>query len=88
MIRYQSHRKLFLAEFDWRIQAALDDNNCRVRMGECILLDEPGEDYSQRFPATQRRPTKDARLVIGTVIIKHKLCLSGRETDARIQNSS
>ena len=32
------------------------------------------------FPDTQGRPTKDARLVIGAVIIKHKLCLSDRET--------
>ncbi len=34
------------------------------------------------FAAHQGRPTKDARLVIGAVIIKHKLNLSDRETVA------
>jgi IS5 family transposase len=36
---------------------------------------------------TQGRPTKDARLVIGAVIIKHKLCLSDEETVAQIQEN-
>ncbi len=31
--------------------------------------------------------TKDARLVIGVVIIKHKLCLSDRETVEQIQEN-
>ena len=33
------------------------------------------------------RPGKDARLVIGAVIIKHKLCLSDEETVAQIQEN-
>ena len=33
------------------------------------------------------RPSKDARLVIGAVIIKHKLNLSDRETVAQIQEN-
>jgi hypothetical protein len=33
------------------------------------------------------RPGKDARLVIGAVIIKHKLCLSDEETVAQIQKN-
>jgi hypothetical protein len=36
---------------------------------------------------TQGRPTKDAQLVIGAVIIKHKLCLSDEETVAQIQEN-
>ena len=33
------------------------------------------------------RPTKEARLVIGAVIIKHKLCLSDIETVQQIQEN-
>ena len=45
------------------------------------------EVYYHGLSATQGRPTKDARLVIGAVIIKHKLCLSDRETVAQIQEN-
>jgi IS5 family transposase len=65
----------------------LDDNIRWVKMSECILLDGLGEAHYQGFPATQGRSTKDARLVIGAVIIKDKLCLSDRETVAQIREN-
>jgi len=87
MIRTQSHRQLSLAEFDWPFQVALDEGNRWVRMSECIPWDELAEAYYEGLSDTQGRPTKDARLVIGAVIIKHKLCLSDRETVAQIQEN-
>ena len=87
MIRYCSHKQLSLAEFEWPFQTALDDNNRWVRMSECIPWDELAEGYYRGLSDTQGRPTKDARLVIGAVIIKHKLCLSDRETVAQIQEN-
>ena len=87
MIRYQSHRQLSLAEFDWPFQTALDDGNRWVKMSQCIPWDDLAEAYYEGLDATQGRPTKDARLVIGAVIIKHKLCLSDRETVAQIQEN-
>ncbi len=45
------------------------------------------ESYYQAFTSKRGRPTKDARVVIGAVIIKHKLCLSDRETVAQIQET-
>jgi hypothetical protein len=42
------------------------------------------EGYYQGFSQTQGRPAKSARLVIGAVIIKHKLCLSDRAAVAQI----
>jgi hypothetical protein len=39
MIRSYSHRQLILAEFDWPVQAALDENNRCVKMGQCIPWD-------------------------------------------------
>ena len=87
MIRTYSHRQLSLAEFDWPFQTSLDKNNRWVKMSECIPWDELGEVYYRGLSSTQGRPTKDARLVIGAVIIKHKLCLSDRETVAQIQEN-
>lgn len=87
MIRTQSHRQLSLAEFDWPFQTALDEENRWVKMTQCIPWDELAEAYYEGLSSTQGRPTKDARLVIGAVIIKHKLCLSDRETVAQIQEN-
>ena len=87
MIRTQSHRQLSLAEFDWPFQTALDKDNRWVKLSQCIPWDELAEAYYEGLSATQGRPTKEARLVIGAVIIKHKLCLSDRETVAQIQEN-
>ena len=87
MIRYHSHKQLSLAEFDWPFQTALDENNRWVKMSQCIPWDALAEGYYQGLSMTQGRPTKDARLVIGAVIIKHKLCLSDEETVAQIQEN-
>jgi IS5 family transposase len=45
------------------------------------------EVYYQKLSVTQGRPARDVRLVIGAVIIKHKLCLSGEETGCQIQEN-
>lgn len=87
MIRTHSHRQLSLAEFDWPFQIALDENNRWVKMSQCIPWDALAEGYYQGLSTTQGRPTKDARLVIGAVIIKHKLCLSDEEAVAQIQEN-
>jgi len=87
MIRYRSQKQQSLAEFDWPFQTALDENNRWVKLSQCIPWDELAEGYYRDLEATQGRPTKDARLVIGAVIIKHKLCLSDRETVAQIQEN-
>jgi len=87
MIRYRSHKQLSLEEFDWPFQTALDKNNRWVKLSECIPRDELAEGYYQGLSDTQGRPTKDARLVIGAVIVKHKLCLSDRESVAQIQEN-
>jgi transposase, IS5 family len=87
MIRYRSHKQLSLAEFDWPFQTALDEDNRWVKMSACIPWDDLAQGYYQSLSARQGRPAKDARLVIGAVIIKHKLCLSDEETVAQIQEN-
>ena len=88
MIRYCSSRQLTLAEFDWPFQTGLDENNRWVVLAECIPWDELAQAYHGALSQSgQGRPSKDARLVIGAVIIKHKLCVSDRETVAQIQEN-
>jgi len=87
MIRCKSHKQLPLAEFDWPFQTTLDTNNRWVKMSACIPWDKLAEGYYQGLSGSHGRPLKDARLAIGAVIIKHKLCLSDRETVAQIQEN-
>ena len=87
MIRTHSHRQLTLAGFDWPFQTSLDSNNRWVKMSECIPWDDLAEAYHTSLSSTQGRPAKEARLMIGAVIIKHKKGLSDRETVAEIQES-
>ncbi len=87
MIRYQSQKQLSFEEFDWPLQTHMDENNRWVQLSQCIPWDELAEAYYQDLSLKQGRPSKDARLVIGAVIIKHKLCLSDRETVAQIQEN-
>ena len=87
MIRYRSEKQLSLDEFDWPFQVKLDDQNRWVKLSELLPWDEMAEGYYQGMSKTKGRPGKDARLVIGAVIIKHKLCLSDEETVAQIQEN-
>jgi len=87
MIRTTSAKQLTIAEFDWPFETALDKNNRWVKLSECIPWDELAESYYQGLPSDRGRPLKNARLVIGAVIIKHKLCLSDMETVLQIQEN-
>ncbi len=49
--------------------------------------DALAEEYCLSLEEAQGCPIKDARPDIGAVIIKHKLCLSDRETVAQIQEN-
>jgi transposase, IS5 family len=87
MIRYRSSKQLTLAEFDWPFETALNPNNRWVKLSQCIPWDELAESYYQGFSAERGRPLKNARLVIGAVIIKHKQKLSDVETVQQIQEN-
>lgn len=54
-------------------------------ISECILRDVLAGSYYETLSVKEGRPAKDARLMIGAVIIKHKLCLSDEETVDQIQ---
>ena len=87
MIRFKSSRQLTLEAFDWPFQTHLDADNRWVKLGNLIPWDDLAEEYYRGLAEERGRPAKDARLVIGAVIIKHQLVLSDRETVAQIREN-
>jgi IS5 family transposase len=71
MIRIHSQKQMTLEGFETPFERAMDKNNRWVKLGECIPWDALAEAYYQSFTTKMGRPAKDARLVIGAVIIKH-----------------
>jgi len=87
MIRYTSENQLSLSGFETAFEATLDNNNRWVKLATLIPWDELATAYYSSFNHSHGRPAKDARLVIGAVIIKHKLCLSDEETIEQIREN-
>jgi len=78
MIRYHNPKQLTIAAFDWPFPTILDEHNHWVTLSRCIPWEAFAAGYNQQFSRRRGRPAKEARLVIGAVIIKHKLNLSDR----------
>ncbi len=87
MIRHRDPAQQTIEAFDWPFHTTLDVHNRWVGLAECIPWEALISGYDGALSSTQGRPAKDARLVIGAVIIKHKLCLSDRETVSQIQEN-
>ena len=65
----------------------LNPENRWVKLSRKIPWDELAKGYHTRLTADRGRPAKNARIVIGAVIIKHKLTLSDEETVLQIQEN-
>src|SRR4030066_227092 len=87
MIRYISQKQLSLEGFDTPPGMILDPNNRWVKLRDCIPWDELSESYYKTLCSSLGRPAKDARIVIGAVIIKHKLSISDEETVEQIREN-
>lgn len=87
MIRIHSQKQMTLEGFETPFEREMDNNNRWVKLGDCIPWDALADAYYQSFSVQMGRPAKDARLVIGAVIIKHKLKLSDEETVCMIQEN-
>jgi hypothetical protein len=87
MIRYRSEKQLSLAGFEGVFKTALDKDNRWIRLSRVIPCDDLAQAYYQNLSANHGRTAKGARLVIGAVIIKHKLCLSDEETLQQIREN-
>ena len=87
MIRETSSNQEPLSQFGWPFQNALDPQNRWVRLAHCVPWDALSEAYLRKMNPRQGRPSIKARVVIGALIIKHKLVLSDRETVGLIQEN-
>lgn len=87
MIRYKSNRQLNLEGFHLPFGGQLNPDNRWVKWSRVIPWDELASNYYQAMDTGRGRPCKDARLIIGAVIIKHKLNLSDEETVLQIQEN-
>jgi IS5 family transposase len=87
MIRYTSEKQIPLEGFVLPFGGRLNPENRWVKLGQRIPWDELAQGYYKQMSAGHGRPAKNARLVIGAVIIKHKMNLSDEETVLQIQEN-
>ncbi len=87
MIRYTSERQLPLAGFLLPFGGTLSPDNRWVKLSHKIPWDDLVKGYHDKMNSGHGRPAKNGRLVIGAVIIKHKLNLSDEETVLQIQEN-
>ena len=87
MIRYVSSKQLNLEGFSLPFGGSLNPENRWVKWSHVIPWDDLAACYYQTMNPSKGRPGKDARLVIGAMIIKHKLNLSDEETVLQIQEN-
>lgn len=87
MIKYKSNRQLNLGGFHLPFGGQLSPDNRWVKWSQVIPWDELAVGYYKAMSSDRGRPCKDARLVIGAVILKHKLNLSDEETVLQIQEN-
>ena len=71
MIRYKSPLQLSISEFKMPFEAKLDEHNRWVVLSKIVPWEEFSRLYYKNFRSNRGAPTKDARLVLGVIVIKH-----------------
>jgi len=87
MIRYKSNRQLSIEEFKTPFQIKMDKGNRWVKLGNALPWDALASIYYRSMSSDQGAPAIDARVVIGAMIVKHKLKLDDRETIETIREN-
>lgn len=87
MIRYNSQNQIKLEFFKTEFESKLDRNNRWVKLASELNFDEMAKIYYRGMNKDFGAPGKDARLVIGAIIIKFKLKLSDEETIEQIREN-
>ena len=80
MINYTPSNQLTLEGFKHPFYKHLKQDNRWVKLAEVIPWDELARIYSRNLDPGAGRLSVDIRMVIGALIIKHKLTLSDRDT--------
>lgn len=85
MIQSKSQQQLSL--FQTPYEQSLDEHNRWVRLAHLIPWDALAPYYYQQMDSDQGTPAKDARLILGAVIIKHKENFTDEYTIQMIQEN-
>ena len=87
MIRYKSNKQLTIEEFKAPFEIKLDKENRWAKLAALIPWDELADIYYRGLSKKMGPPAIDARIVIGALIVKHKLGLDDRETIETIREN-
>lgn len=87
MIRYNSNTQKTIEEFKTPFQIKLDNRNRWILLGNSLPWDALASIYYRTMSSDMGAPSIDARIVIGAMIIKHKLKLDDRETIETIREN-
>lgn len=87
MVKYESIKQLRFEDFVQPFGNNVDFENRWVKMSQVIPWDEMAEVYYDGMSKTMGAPAKDARIVLGAMIIKHKLNLTDEETADQIREN-
>ena len=87
MIRYKSNNQLTIEEFKAPFEIKLDKENRWAKLAALIPWDELADIYYRGLSKKMGPPAIDARIVIGALIVKHKLGLDDRETIETIREN-
>lgn len=87
MINYTPQKQLTFDMFETPFESVLDKDNRWVKLASLVPWDELAGIYCQKLNSTSGRKSIDVRLVIGALIVKHKLKLDDRGTVAMIQEN-
>jgi len=87
MFRYTSSSQLSIDDFMDNLGKKLNPNNRWVKLAHQIPWDDLAKIYAESLSEDMGRPSKDARLVIGAIILKHKKGLPDEEVIPEVQES-
>lgn len=87
MINYTPQNQLSLAMFKHPFEQKMDRENRWVKLASVVPWDELAAVYSQKLQTDSGRLTVDIRIVLGALIVKHKLGFDDRGTVEMIQEN-
>lgn len=87
MIRFHPQNQLKIEEFKTEFEIKLQKNNRWVILADKLPWDKLSGIYHRSLHPIKGAPAKDARLVVGALIIKHILGLDDRETIETIREN-
>lgn len=87
MIRYTPQSQLSLEGFETPFSQHLNGSNRWIVLAQRIPWDRLANIYYHKMSDTQGAPSIDARMVIGSVIIKHMLNIDDREVVEQIKEN-